>query len=325
MSSLRLIPFVLAVLGSCQSFAWLGKGHEQIADIAWLQLSEAAKKEIGEILMAGDKEFVPLSTKESDVRAAFRKAATWADWIKENKVSKFEPNILAWNAKYQPGYDANDKDREAHRCKRWHYFDIPINFSGDKPGVEGSNALIALTTARYELATLGRQTPKDRATQCWWLYWMEHVIGDLHQPLHCVSSYAFDARGDAGGNFFKLGIPIADNPSKMTNLHFYWDAGIENAIQMDSSDKKDVESVSERWTKDYAPFHNDASNLDFEKWIAKGAEDAKNFVYEGIERDGKPSQQYLERQAKYCRNQAVLAGFRLAKEISVGLGMGESR
>ncbi|MBS1713020.1 MAG: S1/P1 nuclease [Armatimonadetes bacterium] len=317
----RLLPLVLT-LAAAPAHAWLGRGHEQIADIAWTQLSDGAKKEIAAILKAGDAPFQPAGDSEKDVRAAFRSAATWADWIKEHKDGIYEPEIKVWNARFQPGHQEDDTDRESHRCKRWHYFDVPIDFQGATPGVEGSNALIALTSARYEFAILGRQDPKDRKTQCWWLYWITHVVGDLHQPLHCVSSYKFDPRGDAGGNFFKLGIGYPDNPDRMANLHFFWDQGIENAIAADKAkgESDSIEDVSQRWSKTAGPVSTDVENMEFATWIAAGAKNAQGLVYTGVDKDGKPSDAYRAKQADFCRKAATLAGYRLAREIELGLG-----
>lgn len=310
----------LAVLvAPVSASAWLARGHEQIADIAWSRLSDRTKAEIGQILASGDSEFVPADSTEASIRAAFRKASTWADWIKEHKEGQFERDIEAWNAMFQPGYSPQDTNREAHRCKRWHYFDVPIHVKEGEPGVEGSNALVAMTTARYEFAILGRQSPSDRRTQCWWLYWLTHVIGDLHQPLHCVSSYEHEPHGDAGGNLFKLGITFP-NSDRKANLHFLWDQGIENAIAMEAGQSADPEAVTARWVAAHSPQPASVDSIKFADWIAEGAKLARDTVYAGIDRDGQPTPGYLTQQAEVCRRQAVLAGFRLAREIEAGLG-----
>lgn len=303
--------------------AWLPKGHEQVADVAWSLLSERARKEVGEILRAGDPAYRPVGEKEQDVRAAFRKSSTWADWIKEDKTSVFEPLVLAWNAKFQPGYDPSDPNREAHRCRRWHYFDVPIRFKGEKPGVEGSNALIALTSARYEFASLSRQPIKDRASQVWWLYWMNHIVGDLHQPLHCVSSHEHEEAGDAGGNRFRLGVPYPDNANRMMNLHFYWDAGVDHAIQSEFPTDPGPETVTEKWLASHTFPVETVNNMDISSWIVAGAKMAEESVYEGVSPNGKPSEEYARRHEAVCRSQVVLAGHRLAREIELGLGTAE--
>lgn len=307
---------LFVMVASTSANAWWTKGHEQVADIAWSQLEPSVKKEIGEILKEGDVDFRPASDKEADVRAAFRKAAGWADWVKDHKEGLFEETLNSWNARYQPGYDPADPDREAHRCKRWHYFDIPIKTKGVNPGVEGSNALIAMTTARYEIKSLAKGEPRDRKMQCWWLYWTTHVIGDLHQPLHCVSSFEHEAGGDAGGNLFKLGIGFPDNPDRKMNLHALWDSAIEVAITLEKWPIPTPEAVTDRWTAAFAPTPELLADTDVANWIEEGAKLAQDSVYAGLERDGKPSEEYTTRMYDLCRRQAVLAGYRLAKELN---------
>jgi len=316
----RYLTCIALTLAFGTTHAWHERGHQQVADIAWTRLKPEVRIEIAEVLKAGELSFRPASDSERDVRAAFRGAAVWADWVKVHPESQFEDMVKTWNAKYQPGYDPADTDGEAHRCKRWHYFDLPIRARGAKPGVHGSNALIALTTARYELGVLGREVVKDRKSQCWWFYWVEHVIGDLHQPLHCASSYELEPGGDAGGNLFKLGVPIPDNPDRMMNLHFFWDRGIDNAIALEPDQSSDVEAVTDRWIRDSAPGDEAANDMDISHWIEEGAKMADDFVYTGIVRGGKPSDEYRAKQAKLCKRQAVLAGFRLANEINKSFG-----
>ena len=300
--------------------AWYERGHEQVADVAWTLLSTDTKTELGAILKAGDTDCRPASDSESDVRAAFRKAAVWADWVKSHTDGQYEPEIKVWNAMFQPGFEDTDTDREAVRCKRWHYFDVPIRYKGAKPGVEPSNALIAMTTARYEFSILAREPVKDRKSQCWWLYWLEHVIGDLHQPLHCVSSFEFEPTGDAGGNLFKLGIGTAEHPDRKINLHSLWDQGVERALELEPLMPSDVESVTARWMAANKPTQEELDKIQFSQWIADGAKLAEIAAYEGIQRDGVPSKDYLAREATIVKKQIVLAGYRLAAELEKGLG-----
>lgn len=317
------MSLLFALVTPALGWSWLGKGHEQIADIAWAQLSPAAKTELGEILKAGDPEFRPTGTTETDVRAAFRKAATWSDWVKENTNSVFEPQLLVWNTKFQPDYDPKDPNREAHRCRRWHYFDVPIHFKGEQPGVNGANALVALTAARYELSTLSRLPIKDRASQAWWVYWITHVVGDLHQPLHCVSNHEHEEAGDAGGNKFRLGVPYPDNPNRMMNLHFYWDAGIENAIKSEFPTDPGPETVTSKWLASQMFSADQIQNQDIASWIADGAKASEDAVYTGVEVNGKPSEEYVTAMANLCRSKAVLAGSRLARFLELALGTAE--
>ena len=325
-----LILVAIALLGLANTaHAWNGQGHEQVADIAWKQLNAKAKKVVAQILMAGDPQFRPASDKEEDVRSAFRKAATFADYIKGNtypnyKETLYEKRIDQENLKWHPDTDEEVSPGEKTRCKTWHYFDTPIRYKGDKPKAPGSNALLALGEARDRLAELEKQMSADRQSECWYLYWIEHVTGDLHQPLHCVSSFEFDPKGDAGGNRFRTGISDSQRPERTVNLHSYWDSGISHAVEKDVKQglPGDMEAVTDRWSADSAlkPSEADADNLDIASWIKNGAELADSKVYTGIEREGKASADYENAHIELSKKQAVLAGTRLARLLNKILG-----
>src|SRR5258707_14605408 len=59
-------------------------------------------------------------------------------------------------------------------------------------------------------------TPEEKSIQ---LCWLEHLIGDIHQPLHtCTLVSAEHPKGDKGGN--DDGIRV---DGKVMNLHSFWD------------------------------------------------------------------------------------------------------
>ena len=99
------------------------------------------------------------------------KAATFPDWARDYS-----------------GY------KVAHYDK-WHYFDLDFADADSGKYVQHPNALEKLPTLENDLRT---KTGGDRA---WALTWVLHLVGDLHQPLHCCAR-AFPGRndGDHGGN-----------------------------------------------------------------------------------------------------------------------------
>ncbi len=314
----KLLPFVLlAMLGvASPALAWNPTGHEQIADIAWTKLNDRAKAKIAAILMAGDTHFRPASiTDEPEVRRAFRHAATFPDEIKRNRQTDYEAMIPKMNKRWLPHPDPSDNEQLL--AKTWHYYDTPIRFAGKAPKVRKSNALTALNYARAQLTALAKANKKPEM-QCWWLYWIEHVTGDLHQPLHCVSSYEFSATGDNGGNGFNILDPA--DTTKSIRLHFFWDAGIDHAVAEDASNglAAGVETVTARWSGDPAltPASTDAGDLTVNHWIDTGARLADTQVYTGISRNSAPSLPYQTAQATLCKKQAVLAGTRLAEILN---------
>ena len=321
---LALSLILLGLTGASGAFAWDDVGHMQVADIAWTRLDSKAKKEIAAILMAGEPKFRPVSAKEADVRDAFRKAATFCDFIKFNTSVSYSDIIPKMNLLFQPATDPADK--ESFLCKTWHYYDTPIRFSGSAPpAVKDSNALKAMTMAQSELTKLEAMKKKDRKLQCWWLYWIDHVTGDLHQPLHDVSSFEFQTvDGDAGGN--KINV-VAGTPPKSTRLHGYWDTPIGRAIGIEKNSglSPNVEDVSKRWSADpaFTPSASDASNLSVEDWIKAGAVLADTVVYKDLAPNSPLPAGYDATQIDLCKRQVVLAGYRMANLLNISLGKGK--
>jgi hypothetical protein len=326
----RRILAALAVLTLCSimpAHAWDSNGHKQIADIAWAQLDAPTKAKVRLILMAGDPAYRPRQAGNAGTREAFRRAATFADDIKRNHETQYESMVDPMNRMWLPQPDPSDREQE--RCKTWHYYDTPIRAGAAAPPPRPSNALKALTHAREELALQQHSGDPDRQTQCWWLYWTEHLVADLHQPLHCASSFGHSATGDAGGNGFLLGIPDPGRPGKNENLHFYWDSGIGHAVAADpatASDyagapgHQDFEDVTRKWSADASarPSATAAHNLDIPAWIAEGARLADTEVYTVAE-DAAPAPEYDAAQAKLCKRLALLAGARLAEMLKQAL------
>ncbi len=314
-----VVALLLATVGiSGKALAWDEKGHLQVADIAWTRLNDKAKKEIAVILMAGDPITRPASMSDTDVRAAFRKAAVFPDTIKFTKTTVYEDSIDAMNRMFFVTHPPDPKDNEDARCKTWHYYDIAIRDKGSHAPKE-SNALVALARARYDLAAIEGAASPDRKLQCWWLTWIAHLAGDLHQPLHCVSNHETHAEGDAGGNLFTVKNPGSERPGR---LHGNWDGAITRAIAAEKAQglPATFEDISQRWSQDYAPAPADAANVDAMSWVRSGAALADTIVYVGIEADHAPTKGYDLTQRTLCMRQAVLGGARLAAILNDTLG-----
>ncbi|HTQ10648.1 MAG TPA: S1/P1 nuclease [Fimbriimonadaceae bacterium] len=317
------------------SYGWGALGHRQIADIAWTQLNHNAKVQIAKILMAGDsvsgrdgdrafsvpKQEITDSFLEQTVRPAFDEAATWCDDIKGGKSSLFEDRITKDNAA-SPGVNP-DSGGEDVRCKSWHYYDKPIAADPAAHPARDSNAIRAIGLEEKNLEADAKSADPDRTDEVYALYWVEHLIGDLHQPLHCVSSFMLDPKGDAGGNGFRLGA-APGSTRRGGNLHSYWDSGIDHAIAADPKLGKEatVEQVSAAWTADksYLPSAADVRNLDPMAWVDAGWKLAQSVVYKGVQPEVAPDAKYAATQADVCKRLALLAGFRLAAYLNNVLG-----
>jgi hypothetical protein len=312
---------LLACAGT--ALAWNSPGHEQIADIAWTRLSNKTKQEVREILLAGDANFKPANNSTTSVRSAFMRAATFPDVIKHDHTTIYESMVVSLNPMWHPETDPLVSDRERDRCKTWHYYDTPILFTGAKPAVAKSNAIMAFHLIQDRLTELEQESVKDRREQAWWLCWIEHLTGDLHQPLHCTSSYK-SGESDHGGNDLKLGLTDPKPPHDPLALHFYWDEGIDNAKQADRARglSTGVHDVADRWSSDPAlkPSAADIAIWDPAVWIKAGSDLAAQSVYTSIQPGGIPDSTYNAAQEQICKKQAVLAGYRLAALLNDILG-----
>ena len=312
---MRFLPVLVALVPS-MLFAWGGDGHKQVADIAWTKLTPGVKAKLGKILDSGETSFRVVG---GDVRDAFRSSSTFCDYMKSKTDTIYEDIIPSMNSKFNPNIESIG--REGNRCKTWHYYDLPIRFTGKVPDIDPSNADAALRLAIRELTRLNANGLNDGKMAAWWVYWIEHVVGDLHQPLHCVSSFEYDPTGDAGGNKFTL---APGENGRAGNLHSYWDGGIGRAIGEERAKGEDpnVEKVSARWTSDpkLAPSPEAVNDLDPMNWIKAGAKLADKYVYGTMKKGDKPDMAYTVQSSDLCRKQAVLGGMRLAAILNKALG-----
>ncbi len=307
----------LLVLAPTLALAWNAEGHRQIADIAWTRLTPKTKAAVMRILVNADAKFADNGVDEKTSRAAFRQLSVMPDVIKGDKETKYEPYIDAFNKTWLPNPDP--KNREHERSKTWHYYDVPIRFSGAEPKVDESNALNAITKAQSELGAMNAKNDNSLLAS-WWLGWIEHIAGDLHQPLHCVSNYEHNhEEGDAGGNGVKLG--VNGRNGRPLALHAYWDEGIDHAKEAEGLVRgaTSIEATTVRWTQESKalPAEVRAKDLNVLDWIKDGAKLADKFVYGPQVKSGyEPTPQYEAAHQELCKRQAILGGFRLAEMLN---------
>lgn len=179
--------------------AWDGCGHQVVAEIGYAQLPPATRAAVDGIFSADPR------------GRQFVNAATWPDDIKSGKRNSppSAPTDSAWHF-INLSYDATPQ-QEAKTL---------IN-GGAKVVVgnpKSANVVTAIAYYRNFLAG-GTGAPIDKADA---LSWLIHLVGDVHQPLHCVNvydplpNYTPPANGDEGGNGFLITHPANE-------LHALWD------------------------------------------------------------------------------------------------------
>ncbi len=293
------------------AIAWDGAGHEIIALVAWQNLSPQVRDKISTLLRTHPdydetltKNAAPAGPERD--REAFLIAATWPDIVRT------------------PG-----KPQYRYNHPQWHYVDFPF-VVGDlpkqpdpdgtwKPGTDPANALQAFGKNLADLKD-GAAADKDRAIA---LCWIEHLVGDIHQPLHATS--LFDSRfpnGDHGGNNLRI---LAEG--KAMNFHSFWD----EMLGTDQSDGA-VSLQAGRIMKAYPPadLHEQLAKTavdDFPAWAHESFDAAKETAYlngtlpsvsaDALERDRSIAVPplpagYMAKAMTLADQRVALAGYRLA-------------
>jgi hypothetical protein len=257
---------LIAAAAPCR--AWNSTGHEIVAQIAFDTMPADARAKIVAILKTHPRlkedlldDAADLAKGEDPDRAMFLRAATWPDMVRyiENPLSHTENH------------------------PKWHYVDYPFELDGvhgEQPvekwdgQSDPANLLQAMQKVTAELKD--PQTPAARKAID--LCWVEHLAGDVHQPLHAVSMFSKEyPTGDQGGN-----LVIVRNPGDIIlnvptiNLHAMWDD--MEGLSMDAAV---IRQIADRIEKEHPASEviKDNSNLDVASWAKESFQLAKTSVY----------------------------------------------
>jgi len=185
-------------MGSHHAYGWGKVGHEVIAQIADDNLTPKAKSAVDSILK-NDPE-------QRDLFAS----STWPDEIRR---------------------DSSVPDDQKH--PRRHFVDVPIVNNALPSEADRLKLYADPETVTYGIKyyaaqlRLGTLSPGDRAND---LSWLIHLVGDIHQPLHCATLITAQypaPDGDRGGNEEMVTGPDVTRSGDVVNrelkLHAFWD------------------------------------------------------------------------------------------------------
>jgi len=304
-----LLVVTLLALPS-RALAWDPYGHMMIAASAWEQISDkAVRKRIGALLKLNPQygawvAGVPPGERD---RVAFIEAATWPDFIKQAPGYAADGTERGNRPDQVPASSQNIGYTDRLMHKYWHFIDVP--FSPDGTPTEAPDFVNAKTQIKAFRAALKSASVSDDV-KSYDLVWLEHIVADVHQPLHCTSRFdATQRAGDSGGNFVKLN----GDPS---TLHGFWD----NLLGTANTDRAAAVAAARKLEPPPASL---ATVNDEAAWIDEGVEIAKSRAYVdpiGVgEGPFAVNAAYAQSAAAVARTRAALAAARLARLLSDAL------
>jgi hypothetical protein len=176
-----------------------------------------------------------------------------------------------------------------------------------------------------------------------------HLMGDLHQPLHCASRFFENKDGkktnDSGGNRVQidnspeLALPLGNKAR--SNLHSFWDESYRGVFNPETRQlvvdealkdytKKDLEAL-EKMVPAFEPYLREkpaVEKADFETWARESNALARDFAYPKLprfklNRYADVDAAYVDGARDIARKRIALAAQRLAALLNQVLGEGK--
>lgn len=319
-------------------FAWGNTGHEAVAAVAWKLMTPAAKaraialiKQVPPLhsprwkMVPGFAEWkadLPpgLSTDRQNLYL-FMRAATWPDTIKHVGFTDSDapPDPPVTN-------DGNIGFNDTKSHGYFHFVDAAFASDTSKvPATPTPNAATQISAFRTAIAS----TEKD-PLKAYHMIWLEHLVGDIHQPLHGTTR-VFANGSDLGGNSVKIKMPAAIKQlfegtlsnSAPSELHAFWDdlpgeGEPAPALPQAEAFANGLTAASGSAVNDTNPAH----------WATESFNMARSDAYRSpIGTGPKPTtgssyamtQPYYDAALKDAKNRIALAGARLAKLLNDNL------
>jgi hypothetical protein len=249
-----VIALVALVALAAPASAWNATGHYAIDLAVWRSLPAAQREKLSEILRHHPLYERDLLAEKpegvADAEWAFVRAGSWPDIVRDQN------NPMHW-----VGHKGN-----------WHYTLVPFYPEGgqdlyvptpEQPAKPGE-PWDSVSAWDYNLARLNNPgVPMSQRAVA--LCWVLHLGGDIHQPLHNVSTFSPDfPAGDRGGNDRMF---LIDGRPK--NLHAIWDDLLGQSRQW-----TDVAAIADELAQ-LPPAElkgADAGNLHVREWVRGAAE-----------------------------------------------------
>jgi hypothetical protein len=290
--------------------AWNSYSHMSIGYVAYQKLTPRTRARVNQLLRLNPyypkwEAMIPAGNSPADKDLMiFMIATSWPDQLR-NDPDYHDDGPQGGNRPGGAEASRNIGYGDHLRHKYWHFVDLPFSQDGTAlPAVPSPNAQTQIAAFRAALASSNSDDVKSYD-----LVWLLHIVGDVHQPLHCAARVRRgQPHGDAGGNFVKVCAPECT-----WTLHWYWDSpqGPNNApIAEIIAASKQLPAAPKK-----------AARIRQESvWVAEGFRAAQQYVYAPpVGPDGGPytlDANYTAAARALTLRQVALAGARLANLLN---------
>lgn len=290
-----LVGLGLALLACAPAWAWSGAGHQVIAAEAYRQLSAKLQKKVT-VLLKSHPDYEKWETAYASDRTnldlaafIFMRSSSWPDEIRRHDNPYDHP--------------------------QWHYVDYPLRPPSFplEPGPSPTNDIVWGIGQCRRILSDTKAPVQERAA---YLSWLIHLVGDIHQPLHCSSLFNVTyPEGDRGGNEFYV-MPA----SRGIRLHSFWDGLLGTSGKPHTHRNHAIQIAAEHPRKSLKELSKDrtpkACSLE-SRAIAVEQAYLHGALKGSPSPDTAPSlpEGYTKAAKAVAERQAALAGYRLADEI----------
>lgn len=258
-----LLALSLIGLTAVPANAWGAPGHRIVAMIAARHLTQQARQRITQLL---------------GPNVSLASVANYADAVRN---------------RYPETYN-------------FHFVDIPKNDTSYQPSEDckpdpekGDCVIAALDRFRQQVMDSQESLPRRRFA----LKFIVHLVGDMHQPLHCADN------NDLGGGTLKVKW-FGSN----TSLHKVWDRFIIEEAQL--TEEEFTDALDSNLTQSEIQAMQQGTII---QWAIESHTLAREFAY-AIPGDKELDQEYYDRNAPIVDRQLLRGGLRLAKVLNTIFG-----
>ena len=192
----------------------------------------------------------------------------------------------------------------------WHFVDIPVSAGNYDPNRDCRQHHGCVVEELEHFKKVLVDTHTTVSNRAFALMFVIHLVGDLHQPLHCADN------NDRGGNEVKVSFfgETTNSFGAPWNLHAAWDSGLIEHRGL--SEAAYARKLTAHLQPDTIPAMQAGTTID---WALQSHSNAVHFAYP-IPADHELGAAYLRKARPVLDDSLLKGGLRLARVLNEALG-----